>query len=222
MYGPILADHEAGARPGQPPPTRLDNVSVRVTDSRGVASLAPLLYTGGGWSYLTFVVPGDAAPGQAEIAVMRTDGSHASATAIIADVAPGLLSASVDGRGPAKGLVTQRMADGSVRSSEASRCPDYLCRTVPIPLARGVFSTLRSLAGTLGFRQAHANSDIQAIVGDIAVPVISFGEIPGNPGSDQLTIRLPDELIGAGESDLWLKVNGRLSNILRIDCGGKR
>jgi len=52
-YGPILADREMHAA-GRPLPFRLGNMTVRVTDSRRVARRAGLLYTGAGWSNLTF------------------------------------------------------------------------------------------------------------------------------------------------------------------------
>jgi hypothetical protein len=62
-YGPILAEREVTAPSGRPLPLVLGNVSVRVTDSRGIARLARLQYTGAGWSDTTFVVPADAAVG---------------------------------------------------------------------------------------------------------------------------------------------------------------
>ena len=66
-YGPILADREMHAA-GRPLPFRLGNMTVRVTDSRGVARRAGLLFTGAGWSYLTFAIPPNTALGPAEVA----------------------------------------------------------------------------------------------------------------------------------------------------------
>ena len=50
------------------------------------------------------------------------------------------------------------------------------------------------------------------------MPVLSYGAAD-DLGRDQLTIRLPDELRGAGETDLMLTLNGKLSNVVRIHCG---
>jgi uncharacterized protein (TIGR03437 family) len=219
-YGPIMADRAMGLRPGQAPPTVLGNVSVRITDARGIARLAPLLYTGGGWAWLNFVVPDDVAAGPAEIAIVRTDGSLAHGRSIVADVAPGLRTASFDGRGPALGQVSQRMPDGSVRTFEASRCAGYDCGTVPIPLSSSVVTTVR-LVGS-GFRHADSKLDFQLTVGDVAVPVLSFGPLLGEPGTDQVTVRLTDDLIGYGETDLVMKVRGALSDVVRIACGAAR
>lgn len=219
-YGPILADRQMDAKAGKNLTTILGNVSVRVTDSRGVTRIAPLLQTGGGWAYLNFVVPDNSAPGPAEVAIVRTDGSRSSARSLIADVAPGLLSITTDGRGPAKALVSQRVRESPVRTSVASKCSGYDCRTVPILLSPGTLSTLR-LEGT-GFRHARSNLEFQVMIGDVAVPVLSFGPVGGNPARDQLMVRLPDELIGYGETDLLVKVNGVSSNVVRINCGGGR
>jgi hypothetical protein len=38
-------------------------------------------------------------------------------------------------------------------------------------------------------------------------------------GRDQVTIQLPVELKGAGETDLMMTVDGVLSNVVRIHCG---
>jgi cytochrome c peroxidase len=214
-YGPILADRDLSAGPTLP--RILGNVSVRIIDSAGVARFARLLYTGAGWSFLTFVVPDNVAPGPAEFAIVRTDGSSSSARAVIADIAPGLLSASLDGRGPAKAQVIEHLADGSTRMSDTYQCSGYACRTLPIHLSRGVSATLR-LEGN-GFRHARSNADFNVMIGEVSVPIISYGPEPGMPGRDWLTVNLPADLIGYGETDLFLRVNGALSNVVRIDCG---
>ena len=135
-YGPILADREAAAPAGARCRLRLANISVRVTDSRGIARMARLQYTGAGWSNVTFVVPPEAAVGPAEIAVLRTDGSESAAKVIVADVAPGFFSASADARGAAVGDVTQRSSNGGPAATfPASECVGYACRAVPIPLS---------------------------------------------------------------------------------------
>ena len=215
-YGPILAEREITAVAGQPLPLRLGNVSVRVRDSRGIARLARLLYTGAGWANLTFVVPANAAPGPAEVAVVRSDGSRSAARAIVADVAPGFFTASSDARGAVMGEVVQRMPGAGAKTFPASQCARDGCRAVPIPLSGRVSTTVR-LAGS-GIRNAAANAAIRVHVGGIAVPVLSFGPAD-NVGRDQVTIQLPVELRGAGETDLVMTVNGVLSNVVRIHCG---
>jgi uncharacterized protein (TIGR03437 family) len=222
-YGPILAEREVTAAPGKALPLGLGNVSVRVTDARGTAQLARLLYTGAGWSDVTFVVPANSAVGPARVAVVRSDGSSFAAPVIIADVAPGFLTVSADARGAVAGEVVQRRADsGETTRFAASECGSGVCRTVPIPLSGGVITTVR-LAGS-GIRNAGAhagtNAAIRVTVGGIAVPVLSFGAADAyEVGRDQVTIQLPLELRGTGETDLMMTVNSVLSNVVRINCG---
>src|ERR1035441_5167035 len=122
-YGPILAEREMTATAGQPLPLRLGNVSVRVTDSHGIAQLAKLPYTGAGWSDITVVVPANSAVGPAEVPVVRSDGSSSAARVIVADVAPGFFTASADARGSVSGEVVQRWTDsGQTRTFAASEC----------------------------------------------------------------------------------------------------
>jgi uncharacterized protein (TIGR03437 family) len=219
-YGPIFAERALEGGPGPVLPTSLGNVSVRITDSRGAQHAAPLLYTGAGWSYLSFIVPDAVAAGPAEVAIVRSDRSVSVAHALIADIAPGLASASLDGRGAAKCEAIQRLADGTTRTSPTYQCAGPDCRAVPIPLSRGVATTLRIL-GT-GFRHARSTADFEVTVGEVSVPVLSFGAVTGMPGRDQITVRLPDSLIGAGETDLYLRAGGVLSNVVRLNLGGAR
>ena len=220
-YGPILAEREVAAATGQPLPLRLANVSVRVTDSRGMAQLARLLYTGAGWSDITFLVPANSAVGPAQVAVVRSDGSSVTAPVILADVAPGFFTASADARGAVLGEVVQRdvFHGGRTKKFAISECGLGGCRAVPIPLSGGVITTVR-LAGS-GIRNAGPKAAIRVTVGGMAVPVLSFGAADKDDvGRDQVTIQLPLDLRGAGETDLVMTVNSVLSNVVRIHCGG--
>ena len=216
-YGPTLAEREVTAAAGQPLPRRMGNVSVRVTDSHGVARLARLVYAGAGWSIISFLVPENSAVGAAEVAIVRTDGSSSAAPVILADVAPGFLTAESDARGAVVGEVVQRGADGGeIRRFAAAACTASRCRTVPIPLSAGVTTTVR-LAGS-GIRHAGPKAAIRVTVGGVQVPVVSFGAAD-TVGRDQVTIQLPLELRGAGETDLVMTLGSVLSNVTRINCG---
>lgn len=214
-YGPILADRDITVH-AQPLPTKLGNVSVRITDSRGVTRLSPLLYTGGGWSLITFVVPAATAVGPAEVAIVRTDGSRSTGKVVIADYAPGFWTASQDGRGAPAGNAVQRFPDSKTREFPLSDCSTYGCRPTVIPLSPHVTTTLH-LEGS-GFRYAGPHADIRATVGGLRVPVIAVtrSEFPGH---DSVTIELPPSLKGRGETDVVVSVNGVFSNVVRVNCG---
>jgi cytochrome c peroxidase len=217
-YGPILADREMHAA-GRPLPFRLGNMTVRVTDSRGVARRAGLLFTGAGWSYLTFAIPPNTALGPAEVALVRTDGSRSTAHVVVANVAPGFWTATADGRGPVIGRVFQRFANGGTKTFPDWKCENgaYGCRTVPIPLSDGVTTTVRLDAS--GIRYADPKAPVRVTVGDVPVQVLSFGA-GDDVGRDQVTIKLPAQLPDTGETDLTMTVDGLLSNVVRIDIAG--
>jgi uncharacterized protein (TIGR03437 family) len=209
-YGPILAD-EAMEGHGPVFPTVLGNISIRITDSRGVTRFAPLLHTGAGWTFTSFLVPEECVTGLAEVAVVRTDGSVAKGKVLIADTAPALFTSPPDGRSAVVGQVTQRAAGQPDKSFPIS--------TTPIPLYPGVSTSVR-LLGT-GFRYAGDHPDIRVTVGGVVTPVLAVGRST-EPGNDYLTIQLPDELAGAGETDLYFTMNGQLSNVVRINLGSGR
>ncbi len=212
LYGPTLADNAMRAR--DPPSVELGNISVRISDSRGVTRLAPLLYTGAGWSFVNFIVPEECASGPARLAIVRSDGSIAETRVPIVDVAPALMTASADGRGVAIAMVSQQGRD----SFPAWKC-DGVCRAVPIPLARGV-PTMVQLIGS-GFRFASNQSHVRAVAGETELPVVSMGRA-SDSGNDQLTVRVPDELIGSGEMEFYFRVNNELSNVVTLNFGAQR
>ncbi len=214
-YGRILADQELTAR-GTPRPTRLGNISLRVTDSRGVARLAPLFWTGAGWASVNGLIPSASAPGPAEVAVLRSDGSLSRSRIIIADVAPALWTLPADGRGPAIAQIHQRFSDGHTARLAAGACTKTGCRTNPIPLTPQAVTTLR-LEGS-GFRFTSAKSALRVTVDGLPVPVDSYGPM-SQDGRDQITVRLPDALIGRGEVEVFLTADGALSNVVQIHCG---
>jgi len=213
-YGRTLAQREAQAH-GTHLPLKLGDVTVRVTDSRGVARLAPLSWTGAGWSTINLVIPADAALGPADVTVVREDGSQTRSRIIIANVAPGLWTATQDGRGPVIGQVSQRFTDGGAAQFPSWTCSKGHCQTVPIPLTHRASTSVR-IEGT-GFRFASSKAAVHVTIDGIAVPVESFGPVPES-SLDHVTIRLPDELIGHGEADLLLIADGALSNVVRINC----
>src|ERR1039457_5908863 len=132
--------------------------------------------------------------------------------------ARGFFTASGDARGAVMGEVVQQAAgSGQTKTFAASECAGYVCRAVPIELSGGLRTTVR-LVGS-GIRNAGPHAVIRVTVGGIGVPVVSFGAAD-DVGRDQVTIQLPAELRGAGETDLVMTVNGVLSNVVRIHCGG--
>lgn len=206
VYGGIFAERDT-RNSLTPPPTELGDVSVLITDRNGVARRAGLLYVSAGWGQANIVVPPDCAVGPARLTVARRDGSSESTPVEIADVAPGLWTDNADGRGPAMGFVGR---------TRIAHCDAGSCFALPIALSKVAGATVRLLGS--GIRYAASASDVRVTIGGVAVPVLSFGPA-AEPGSDQVTIRIPPDLRGLGETDLLCSVHGHLSNVVRIRIG---
>jgi cytochrome c peroxidase len=212
-YGPILAERVMTA--GQPFPTALAGVSVRVTDSRGVPRMAQLEFVSAGWGSINFIVPPESALGPARVSILRADGSSVTALAIIEDIAPGIWTATGDGRGPAMGWIDRRTRDGKTESTPIYKCAGYECEALPIPIARGAATTVR-LRG-MGMRYAGSAPDLRVTIGGVAIP-LALVRATSEPGVDEMILQL--KASSQGESDLVFHLNGRLSNVVRINVGG--
>jgi hypothetical protein len=71
-----------------------------------------------------------------------------------------------------------------------------------------------------GVRFAPPTAGIHVIAGSHELKVISFGpDANGEPGKDQITVELPSDLEETGETDLFLTIDGALSNVARINFG---
>jgi uncharacterized protein (TIGR03437 family) len=211
IYGGIFAERDASTKPAFPA-AELGNVSIRVTDSLGMSRRAGLLYVSAGWGQANFVVPAGCAPGPARVTVERGDGTHASAPISIADVAPGFWTATGDGHGPVIGLISRAVPGQTPKDMPIYRCLQGRCSAVPIPGSDEV-----RLFGS-GFRYTHDLADIQVRIGGASVPVLAFGPA-GDAGVDSLTVRIPANLRGRGETDLMCSIRGQKSNVVRINLG---
>ncbi|HMY71115.1 MAG TPA: hypothetical protein PLQ88_04730, partial [Blastocatellia bacterium] len=67
-----------------------------------------------------------------------------------------------------------------------------------------------------GFRAATGLSNVQATVGGVQAPAVFAGAVPGLLGADQVNLRLDRSLIGRGEVDVLLTVDGKTANPVRV------
>jgi uncharacterized protein (TIGR03437 family) len=183
-------------------------VSIRVTDSKGVGHLARMLYTGGGWQIINFMVPPASALGPADVTILRDDGSTTTGRIVVTDVTPGLWTNNAESRGGVVGKVTQRFRNGRVRVLDAAK---------PIPLAANVRTTI-GMTGT-GFRYVHSRDSLRVTIGGKPAKVLSFGPAGGTPYDDQLTVEIPNGLKDAGLVDVWFTADGVLSNVVQLNFG---
>lgn len=198
-----------------PLPTTMAGTSVKVRDSAGVERLAPLFYVSPG--QINFQLPPDSSYGTALITVEKGDGRLATDTISIDDVSPSLFSADGKGQGPAAAVGFRRRS-GVDTFEPITRYDAALSQFVLLPLDLGPAGDLVFvlLYGT-GLRKPANQGSVSCTVGGVPVPIGYLGESPGFIGLDQANIGpLPRTLIGRGEVDVVLKVNGKTANVVRI------
>ncbi len=72
------------------------------------------------------------------------------------------------------------------------------------------------LYGT-GFRLRSTLENMTAKLGGVTIPVLFAGAQGDYAGLDQVNLQIPRALIGRGEVDLVLIVDGRQSNVVRVN-----
>jgi uncharacterized protein (TIGR03437 family) len=156
-----------------------------------------LIHASTGWGQINFIVPAESAKGPARLNVRRADGSRATARLLVADTAPGFWT-GISCAGPVSGVSG---------GSPISDCGSGRCRSLPVQSNRVL------LLGS-GFRNARA-AEVEITVGGAKAKVLSI-RAAAEPGTDEVTIELPADVAGQGETDVVCRVRGRIANVVRM------
>jgi len=220
-FGSNLATTNQGtAATTIPLPTSLAGTSVTVRDSFGVERSAPLFYVAS--NQINYQIPLGTATGLATITVTSGDGSISIGTRQIALVAPGLFSVEATGAGLAVAQVVRVKADGTQSYEPAFRYDHAQNRYVAEPIDLGPDLGLNTdqvvliLYGT-GIRFRPALSAVSAQVGGETTRVDYAGAQCCLVGLDQVNVLLPRSLIGRGEVNVALVVEGQMANQVKIN-----
>ena len=141
----------------------------------------------------------------------------ASGNVRVASVAPALFSANSDGRGTAAALVLRVQSGGSRAFEQVARFDPAQNRFFPAPIDLGpesdqIFLILFGTGIRFGDSQA-----VTATAGGEAAEVLFAGAQPEFAGVDQINLRLPRSLVGRGEVDIIITVDGETANTVRIN-----
>ncbi|MEP7340235.1 MAG: NF038122 family metalloprotease [Acidobacteriota bacterium] len=197
-------------------PTTLLGTTVKVFDGQGAQRTAQLFFVSP--TQVNYLMPSGMALGTATVTVTNGDGAFSNGTVVIEAVAPGLFTANGDGQG-APAAVVMRIKPGADPSYEPVAQYDAAQRRFvprPIDLGRENETVALVLFGT-GLRNRPGLSSVSLKLGGVDLPVQYAGAAPGNPGTDQINAALPRSLIGRGEMDLALVVNGKTANTVKLN-----
>lgn len=199
-----------------PLPTSLAGTIVKVKDSVGVERLAPLFFVAP--TQVNYLIPPGTANGVATVTVTSGDNTISMGTQQIATVAPGLFTANASGGGVPAATILRIKTNGDLSYETLSTYDSVQGRFVPTPIDLGpegdqVFALL---FGT-GFRFNGSLMNVGVKIGGTDCEVSYAGEAPGFVGLDQSNVRIPRSLIGRGEVDLVMTVNGKPANTVRVN-----
>lgn len=196
-------------------PTELGGITVTVLDANGVRRPAPLFFVSP--SQINFQLPTATAAGPAVIYVQRNGAVVGQGAATVATVAPGLFSANASGQGVAAAVVL-RVKDGVQSFEPIAQFNTATNRFEPVPIDLGAATDQVFLvAFGSGFRNRSALSAVSATIGGASAEVSFAGAQGSLTGVDQVNLRIPRSLIGRGNADVVLQVDGKSANSVTIN-----
>jgi uncharacterized protein (TIGR03437 family) len=200
-----------------PLPTTLLGTTVKIRDSAGMERSAPLFFVSPG--QINALIPTGTATGSAQVVITSGDEKVSVGTIFVSSVAPGLFAANANGQGvPAATIL--RVKGDSTQSYEALSQFDAAQGSfvaVPIDLGEATDQVFLILNGT-GIRGRTNLAAVTATIGGAAAPVIFAGPQGDFVGLDQINVGpIPRSLVGRGDADVVLTVDGKKTNTLRIN-----
>jgi uncharacterized protein (TIGR03437 family) len=198
-----------------PLPLTLAGVNVKVRDAAGAEQLAPLFYVSP--AQINYLIPVGTRAGLATVTVTSGGRTVASGKLQIEAVAPSLFSANADGKGVAAALRVRVTSDGSQTSAPVFQCGAAAgsCAATPIDLGAESEQVVLLLFGT-GLRWQSGLGAVAATIGGQPAEVLYAGPQGGFVGLDQVNVRLPRSLIGRGQVNVALSVDGKTANTVQV------
>ena len=198
-----------------PLPTTLLGTTVKVRDNAGTERLAPLFFVSPG--QVNALIPTSTVNNAAQIIITGGDGKTAVGTIQIASVSPGLFTANATGVGVPAATAFRLKADGT-QSFEALSRVDGQNGSVPIPIDLGAATdqVFLILNGT-GIRGRTSLAAVTATIGGTPATVSFAGPQGDFVGLDQINVGIPRSLIGRGDVDVVLTVDGKITNTVKIN-----
>ncbi len=219
VFGGRLATRTQGAEdadpnaPGIQLPTTLAGTTVKVKDRQGIERVAPLFYVSP--TQVNYQIPPDTPVGGALVTVTAEDGTVSIGTIQVVDVAPELFSADSTGKGAVIGNAVRVKANGVQSEEPMVRFVHNKWELIPLDLGPDTEQMLLVLFGT-GIRFRKDPPQVSATIGGVAARVDYAKNQCCFVGLDQVNLLIPRALIGRGEVDLVLTIDGQATPPLKV------
>ncbi|HWQ36843.1 MAG TPA: hypothetical protein VNQ79_28685 [Blastocatellia bacterium] len=199
-----------------PLPTTLAGTTVKVRDITGTERLAPLFFVSP--AQVNYQIPQNTQPGAVAITITSSDGTISTGSETVSAVAPSLFTANSSGSGaPAAYAVRVRSGVQTIvpviRFDNTLIPPQFVAE--PIDLGPTGDTVVLVLFGT-GIRKRSALSAVSVMIGNTSQPPDFAGDAPGFVGLDQINVVVPRSLIGAGQVNVAMTVDGAATNTVSI------
>jgi uncharacterized protein (TIGR03437 family) len=197
-----------------PLPTSLGGVILKVIDSQGIERLASLFFVSP--NQINYFMPVGVARGTAQVCVVRNGVVISIESVQINDVSPGLFSADATGRGIAAAVVLRVRPDGTQVYEPIARFDPAQNKFVLIPIDLGGGGQVFLVFFATGVRNRSSLSAVTATLGGVPVQVVYAGAQGVFVGLDQINVLANQQLVGRGEVDFVLVVDGKTANAVKV------
>jgi uncharacterized protein (TIGR03437 family) len=201
---------EVGVASSSTLPTALGGIQVRVTENGGAPRLAGLSFVSP--HQINFVIPPGLREGPATVSVVAGSSLRATGSIEVAKTSPGLFTADGSGRGIAAAMAMRIDPQGGQHMQRSYSCAEGFCVGEQLHMGASEDQFILVLYGT-GIRGGQTTT---ATIGGMPAEVIVVSAQPTNPGLDQVNVRVPRSLAGAGLVEVALDVDGKASNTVVI------
>lgn len=192
-------------------PINLVGTVLKVRDAFGVERPSPLFFISP--NQINYQLPTGTAVGPAAVVIYKGNEKLFNCQIEVANVAPGFFTANSSGSGYPVGQAL-RYKPGAPPQSESLVTFDG--QVIPIDLGASADQVFLVLYGT-GFRFRSSLAGVTAKIGGEAATVHFAGPQGDFAGLDQVNILIPRSLVGRGEVNLVLTVDGRQANAVKVN-----
>jgi uncharacterized protein (TIGR03437 family) len=187
----------------------LGGITITITDRTGAALPGLISFVSPG--QINYLIPNTVAEGEATVRVLQGGVEVASGSLHIVGVAPGFFTANASGRDAPAAFFQRVDAGGGGTTVNPIRFDSDLKLWLPIPIDLGPDTSQGFLImfGT-GFR--NREGAITATIGGVPAEVLFAGPQGTFEGLDQVNLKIPRSLVGRGEVEVVLQMDGQRTN----------